>query len=701
MAASVASQAAARGLRTATSKNILLDKLKQQQLELTGSVSADGAKSSRAVLQLSPGYLPHYRRRWRTMSTWLSPRRWLNLQEYQSKKLMQESGVAVQRFYVADTAPEALEAAKKLRHMYVKGTVQSVWLSECERASGRKLMVNSSGAEEKVSRDRGHLRMSLEVLSMSESQVDLSSNEHSAVMQVVIGGGGSDSKGDARLWEVLPIVVQSFLGLRMLVVAINKERYQCNCIRAYDAKEIVLKAQILAGGRGKGVFDSGLKGGVHLTKDPVVVGELANKMLGFNLTTKQTPKDGVKVKTVMVAEALDISRETYFAILMDRSCNGPVMVGSPQGGMDIEEVAANTPELIFKEAIDIFEGVQDDQALRMAANLGFKGPLQTQAADQIKRLYDLFLKVDATQVEVNPLGETPEGQVVCFDAKINFDDNAEFRQKAVFAMDDMTEVDPTEMQAAKWDLKYIGLDGNIACFVNGAGLAMATCDIIDLHGGKPANFLDLGGGVQERQVYEAFKLLTADPKESALFTKRQRQCRTRLSNTIISVNIYYCQRRIQMDKRFALEKLRGTVNEGGRLDYNLAPTYPDLIGPTGGESISVSCSFCEKVDIQDIFGLQRNCKMASLQVQLVSVLQNLQVEAILVNIFGGIVNCAIIANGITKACRELELKVPLVVRLEGTNVQEAKRILNESGLPITAADNLDDAAKKAVAAIKK
>uniref|UniRef100_A0A8C5DA92 succinate--CoA ligase (GDP-forming) n=1 Tax=Gouania willdenowi TaxID=441366 RepID=A0A8C5DA92_GOUWI len=320
-----------------------------------------------------------------------------------------------------------------------------------------------------------------------------------------------------------------------------------------DAKEIVLKAQILAGGRGKGVFDSGLKGGVHLTKDPVVVGELAKQMLGFNLTTKQTPKDGVKVNTVMVAEALDISRETYFAILMDRAYNGPVMVGSPQGGMDIEEVAASTPELIFKETIDIIEGLQEEQALRMASNLGFKGSLQRQAADQIKRLYDLFLKVDATQVEINPLGETPEGQVVCFDAKINFDDNAEFRQKAVFAMDDMTESDPTEMEAAKWDLKYIGLDGNIACFVNGAGLAMATCDIIDLHGGKPANFLDLGGGVKERQVYEAFKLLSADPK----------------------------------------------------------------------------------------------------------------VEAILVNIFGGIVNCAIIANGITKACRELELKVPLVVRLEG------------------------------------
>ncbi|XP_039626783.1 succinyl-CoA ligase [GDP-forming] subunit beta, mitochondrial [Polypterus senegalus] len=403
-------------------------------------------------------------------SSQISSRRWLNLQEYQSKQLMQDCGVTVQRFFVADTANSALEVAKKLK-----------------------------------------------------------------------------------------------------------------------AKEIVLKAQILAGGRGKGVFDSGLKGGVHLTKDPVVVGELANKMLGFSLTTKQTPKEGVKVKKVMVAEALDISRETYFAILMDRACNGPVMVGSPQGGVDIEEVAASTPELIFKEVIDIFEGVTDVQAVRMAANLGFKGHLQKQAADQIKKLYDLFLKVDATQVEVNPFGETPEGQVVCFDAKINFDDNAEFRQKEIFAMDDTSEGDPLETEAAKYDLKYIGMDGNIACFVNGAGLAMATCDIIDLHGGKPANFLDLGGGVKESQVYQAFKLLTADPK----------------------------------------------------------------------------------------------------------------VEAILINIFGGIVNCAIIANGITKACRELGMTVPLVVRLEGTNVQEAKRILHESGLPIMSASNLDDAAKKAVACVAK
>ncbi|XP_054935864.1 succinate--CoA ligase [GDP-forming] subunit beta, mitochondrial isoform X6 [Physeter macrocephalus] len=382
----------------------------------------------------------------------LTPRRWLNLQEYQSKKLMSDNGVKVQRFFVADTDNEALEAAKRLM-------------------AARKLVE------------------------------------------------------ECKVSERSPLL---------------------------DAKEIVLKAQILAGGRGKGVFSSGLKGGVHLTKDPKVVGQLAKQMIGYNLATKQTPKGGVKVNKVMVAEALDISRETYLAILMDRSCNGPVLVGSPQGGVDIEEVAASNPELIFKEQIDIIEGIKDSQAQRMAENLGFFGPLKNQAADQIKKLYNLFLKIDATQVEVNPFGETTEGQVVCFDAKINFDDNAEFRQKDIFAMDDKSENEPIENEAAKYDLKYIGMDGNIACFVNGAGLAMATCDIIFLNGGKPANFLDLGGGVKESQVYQAFKLLTADPK----------------------------------------------------------------------------------------------------------------VEAILVNIFGGIVNCAIIANGITKACRELELKVPLVVRLE-------------------------------------
>uniref|UniRef100_A0A2K6FG16 succinate--CoA ligase (GDP-forming) n=1 Tax=Propithecus coquereli TaxID=379532 RepID=A0A2K6FG16_PROCO len=314
-----------------------------------------------------------------------------------------------------------------------------------------------------------------------------------------------------------------------------------------NAKEIVLKAQILAGGRGKGVFNSVLKGGVHLTKDPNVVGQLAKPMIGYNLATKQTPKECVKVNKVLVAEDLDISRETYLAILMDRSCNGSVLVGSPQRGVHIEEVAASNPELTFKEKIDIFEGIKDSQAQRMAENLGFLGPLKNQPADQIKKLYNLFLKVGATQVEVNPFGETPEGRVVCFDAKINFDDNADCRQKDIFAMDDKSENEPVENEAARF------------------------------------NFLDLGGSVKETQVYQAFKLLTAVPN----------------------------------------------------------------------------------------------------------------VQAILVNIFGGIVNCAIFANGITKACQDLEPK------LEGTNVQEAQNILSNSGLSMTSPVDLEDAVRKAVASVSK
>ncbi|PIK40894.1 putative succinyl-CoA ligase [Apostichopus japonicus] len=335
------------------------------------------------------------------------------------------------------------------------------------------------------------------------------------------------------------------------------------------AKELVLKAQILAGGRGKGTFSSGLKGGVHLTKNPDDLGPLVEQMIGHKLKTKQTPGDGVLVQKVMVAQALDISRETYLAILMDREKMGPVIVGSPEGGVDIEEVAEKTPELIFTEAIDITAGIQDEQAMRMADNLKFTGPLQRVAADQIKNLYQLFLAVDATQVEVNPFGETPDGEVVCFDAKINFDDNAKYRQEEVFALDDKTEGDEREKMAEIHNLNYIGMDGNIGCLVNGAGLAMATMDIIKLHGGEPANFLDVGGGVQEKQVLEAFKLISSDTK----------------------------------------------------------------------------------------------------------------VKAILVNVFGGIVDCSTIANGITSACRQMELKVPLVVRLAGLNMEKASKILKESAFP--------------------
>ncbi|UYV72433.1 SUCLG2 [Cordylochernes scorpioides] len=424
----------------------------------------------------------------------------------------------------------------------------------------------------------------------------------------------------------------------------------------HDVDEFVIKAQILAGGRGKGTFSSGLKGGVQLTKNPQAVPAIVEQMLGYKLVTKQTPKEGVAVNKVMIAEALDIARETYLAILMDRSHNGPVVVASPAGGVDIEEVAEKTPELIYKvtttlstipDNLDIKEGLSKDKAMQIAKDLRFPPNLQEEAAAQIARLYQLFLKVDATQIEINPFGETPQGRVtfvertsqdpiislqlqnrsilsifchychlrfklmlplflvlfsnhtmsvpvVCFDAKVNFDDNAQFRQKDIFGMEDHAESDPREVEASRHHLNYIGMDGNIGCLghdnhVNGAGLAMATMDIIQLYGGSPANFLDVGGSVREEQVKLAFELITSDPK----------------------------------------------------------------------------------------------------------------VKAVLVNIFGGIVNCATIANGITNACKSMNLSIPLVVRLEGTNVEEAKKILRESKLPIITADNLGDAAKKAVESLNQ
>lgn len=356
---------------------------------------------------------------------------------------------------------------------------------------------------------------------------------------------------------------------------------------AFPCDEYVIKAQVLAGGRGKGHFDNGFKGGVHLTKDATKVPDLCNSMIGNRLITKQTPKEGIPVSKVMVAEAIDITRETYFCILLDREHNGPVIVASPDGGVDIEEVAEKTPERIKRIPVDIKEGVTDDMAMEIAQFLGFKEDLVAQCAQQIKNLYKMFLDVDCVQLEINPLAETPQGMVCTADAKLGFDDNASFRQKAIFDMEDTTESDPREVDAASHDLNYVQMDGNIGCLVNGAGLAMATMDIIKLYGGEPANFLDVGGSVQEHQVREAFRIITEDDK----------------------------------------------------------------------------------------------------------------VKAILVNVFGGIVNCATIANGIVNACKSLGLSVPLVVRLEGTNVDAAKKILADSNLPILSAHDLGDAAKKAVAAL--
>merc|ERR1719510_1786693 len=235
----------------------------------------------------------------------------------------------------------------------------------------------------------------------------------------------------------------------------------------FPCKEYVIKAQVLAGGRGKGHFDNGFKGGVHLTKDPNKVPELVTSMVGNKLITKQTPPDGIPVSKVMVAEAIDITRETYFCILMDRESNGPVIVASPDGGVDIEEVAEKTPERIKKVPVDIMAGVSDAMATELAEFLGFKGPLVAQCADQIQKLYQTFLTVDCLQLEVNPLAETPQGQVYTADAKLGFDDNASFRQKPIFEMEDTTESDPREVEAAKHSLNYVQLDGNIGCLVNG------------------------------------------------------------------------------------------------------------------------------------------------------------------------------------------------------------------------------------------
>ncbi|KAG0046840.1 Succinate--CoA ligase [GDP-forming] subunit beta, mitochondrial [Gryganskiella cystojenkinii] len=370
------------------------------------------------------------------------------------------------------------------------------------------------------------------------------------------------------------------VNVQRFAIAETVEQAQ-NAAIGLKAKEIVIKAQIHAGGRGKGEFSSGLKSGVHLTKDPARVPHLVEQMLGYKLKTKQTTGDGVLVSKVMIAEALDIAKETYFAILMDRDSGGPVMVGSPDGGVDIEQVAATSPDHIFKSIIDIDSGPTEKQTLDMAMKLGFQGKAVAEASEQMQNLYQLFLDVDATQVEINPFGLTPQNQVVCFDAKISFDDNAAFKHPELQTMRDTTEENPREVEAEDCGLNYVGMDGNIGCLVNGAGLALATMDIIKLHGASPANFLDVGGGVTSKQVGQAFKILTDDKN----------------------------------------------------------------------------------------------------------------VKTILVNIFGGIASCLTIAEGMVTALTEGPgVKVPIVVRLQGNQVNEAKQCLQRSGLNLTVRDDLDEAA---------
>jgi succinyl-CoA synthetase beta subunit len=341
----------------------------------------------------------------------------------------------------------------------------------------------------------------------------------------------------------------------------------------------VVKAQVHAGGRGKG-------GGIKLAKSPAEAREIAAKMIGMHLVTHQTGPEGKEVHRVLVEEGCDIARELYLGMVLDRAVGRLTMMASTEGGVEIEEVAAKTPEKILKETIDPAVGLQGYQARKLAFALGVPKESINKAVAFMTGLYKAFVESDCSLAEINPLVLTKQGDLLALDCKMGFDDNALYRHADIREMRDFAEEDPREVEAAKYDLSYIGLDGNIACMVNGAGLAMATMDIIKFYGGSPANFLDVGGGATTEKVTAAFKILLADPN----------------------------------------------------------------------------------------------------------------VKAILVNIFGGIMKCDVVAAGIVAAAKEVKLAVPLVVRLEGTNVDLGKKILSESGLNITPGENMADAAEKVVKA---
>jgi len=344
----------------------------------------------------------------------------------------------------------------------------------------------------------------------------------------------------------------------------------------------VVKAQIHAGGRGKA-------GGVKVVKSIAEVKDVAAELLGKTLVTHQTGPKGKEVKRIYIEEGCDIARELYLGLLIDRATSRPVMMASTEGGTEIEEVAAKTPEKILKVVIDPAVGMQAFHARKLAFGLGLEGKQVGSAVKFMLAMYAAFQKHDASIVEINPLVITGDGNVLALDAKMNFDDNALFRHPEIESLRDESEEDPMELEAAKHELNYIKLDGSIGCMVNGAGLAMSTMDIIKLYGSEPANFLDVGGGATKERVTEAFKIILSDPS----------------------------------------------------------------------------------------------------------------VEGVLVNIFGGIMRCDVIAEGVVAAAREVSLNVPLVVRLEGTNVDMGKKIMAESGLPIVSADDLADAAEKVVAEVKK
>jgi len=356
---------------------------------------------------------------------------------------------------------------------------------------------------------------------------------------------------------------------------------------------IVIKSQIHAGGRGKGTFTHGFKGGVKLAKSVEEAVDFADNMLGKTLVTKQTGPEGRVVQTILVAAAEKIVKEFYLAVLLDRATSRPLIMASTEGGVEIEEVAEHSPEKILKEWVDPAVGIQPYQARKIASGLGLKGDVFNAAVKLIMGVYKTSWECDAAMVEINPLAivETPSGKesIMCVDAKISLDDNALYRHPDIQAMRDLAEESPLEIEASKFSLNYIKLDGSIACLVNGAGLAMSTMDIIQHYGGMPANFLDVGGGASKDQVSAAFKIILSDPN----------------------------------------------------------------------------------------------------------------VKAIFVNIFGGIMDCNVIATGIVEAVKETGLQLPLVVRLEGNNVAAGKATLASSGLTIISGDTMADAAQKVVASVSK
>ena len=357
-------------------------------------------------------------------------------------------------------------------------------------------------------------------------------------------------------------------------------------------KRVVVKSQIHAGGRGKGTFKDGFKGGVHLADSPEDASAKAEAMFGNILVTKQTGEVGKQVNRLLIASAQKIKNEYYVAVLLDRSKGRPIIMASAEGGMNIEEVAEESPEKIFKETIDPDLGLQAYQGRKIAIALGLRGKLINQCGRLLQYLYDTWAGCDASMLEVNPMAliENEDGteSVVALDAKMSIDSNAMFRHPDIKAMRDISEEDALEVEAGKHDLNYIKLEGNIACLVNGAGLAMSTMDAIKHYGGDPANFLDVGGGATQEQVKAAFEIILSDPA----------------------------------------------------------------------------------------------------------------VEAILINIFGGIMNCNTIAQGVVAAARETDLKLPLVVRLEGNNVEAGRKTLADSGLPLITAESMAEAAQKSVEAAK-